>query len=166
MQIPSMDGEFVGMSLYFFVIDFLKTIYQMDDAHPTIDDIKTFGRSFCAMNWTLICLRKVSNRETLEHFSGKHRYTNDVVLGQRCFQVDFGVSVEGRLRTSFRFWSTGSGLRTSRSVRRPRWIPPTRSCICVISTERVSTGPTEPRCMKWGWMGRLRQRDANPFRSR
>lgn len=36
MQIPSMDGEFVGMSLYFFVIDFLKTIYQMDDAHPTI----------------------------------------------------------------------------------------------------------------------------------
>ena len=60
MQIPSMDGEFVGMSLYFFVIDFLKTIYQMDDAHPTIDDIKTLGRSFCSMNWTLFCLRKLT----------------------------------------------------------------------------------------------------------
>ena len=100
MQIPSMDGEFVGMSLYFFVIDFLKTIYQMDDAHPTIDDIKTFGRSFCAMNWT----------ETLEHFSGKHRYTNDVVLGQRCFQIAYIVSL---LEHGFRFADISLGATSS-----------------------------------------------------
>ena len=120
MQIPSMDGEFVGMSLYFFVTDFLKTIYKMDDAHPTIDDIKTFGRSFCSMNWTLSFLKRMNGRETLEHFSGKHRYTNDVVLGQRCFQVAVNRMIEGRLRTLYRFWSTASGLRTFLSMRRLR----------------------------------------------
>ena len=53
LKIPSMEGDFVGMSLYFFVVDFVKSIYQLgDQEHPSIDDLKSFGRSFCAMNWT------------------------------------------------------------------------------------------------------------------
>ena len=88
LKIPSMEGDFVGMSLYFFVVDFVKRIYQLgDNAHPSIEDLKTFGRSFCSMNWTYESNHGIMVSVVLAQFSGKHKYTNDEVLKQRCFQV-------------------------------------------------------------------------------
>ena len=94
LKIPSMEGDFVGMSLYFFVVDFVKSIYQLgDQVHPSIDDLKTLGRSFCSMNWTVV----------LAQFSGKHKYTNDEVLKQRCFQLSYVITL---LEHGFRFLET------------------------------------------------------------
>lgn len=47
--------DFVGMSLYFFVVDFVRSIYRLGNAvQPTVDELKSYGRTFCAMNWELI----------------------------------------------------------------------------------------------------------------
>lgn len=55
LRIPSMHGEFIGMSLYFFVIDFVKSINQLGEhVHPSIEELKTFGRSFCSMKWKYV----------------------------------------------------------------------------------------------------------------
>ena len=88
------------MSLYFFVVDFVKSIYQLgDQVHPSIDDLKTLGRSFCSMNWTQEKEGEFMVSVVLAQFSGKHKYTNDEVLKQRCFQV-FPGSV-GHLQLSY-----------------------------------------------------------------
>lgn len=79
------------MSLYFYVIDFVRKAYLLEDgAHPTIDELKSYGRSFCAMRWS----------EVKQTFGGKHRFTSEEVLKQRCFQVGQCVQVECRSRIS------------------------------------------------------------------
>ena len=81
----------MAMSLYFYVIDFVKAAYLLEDAaHPSVDELKSYGRSFCAMRWS----------EVKATFGGKHRFTSEEVLKQRCFQVSQTRVVERRSRTS------------------------------------------------------------------
>lgn len=84
MHIPSAKVNFIGMSLYFFVVDFVKTIYRLgEDAQPSIDELKSYGRAFCSMRW----------EDVLAQYAGVHQYTSNEVLKQRCFQIAYVVTL-------------------------------------------------------------------------
>ena len=79
------------MSLYFYVIDFVKAAYLLEEAAPpSVEELKSYGRSFCAMRWS----------EVKATFGGKHRFTSEEVLKQRCFQVGEAWQLERRSHTS------------------------------------------------------------------
>lgn len=84
MQIPAVNVDFVGMSLYFFVVDFVRAAFRLsEDAQLSIEELKSYGRAFCALPW-----EDVKNR-----FRGVHPYTNEQVLPQRCFQIAYVVTL-------------------------------------------------------------------------
>lgn len=93
MHIPSAKVNFIGMSLYFFVVDFVKTIYRLgEDAQPSIDELKSYGRAFCSMRWEYLRGGESMCRDVLAQYAGVHQYTNNEVLKQRCFQVEICVA--------------------------------------------------------------------------
>ena len=52
MQIPAVNVDFVGMSLYFFVVDFVRAAFRLpEDAQLSIEELKSYGRAFCALPW-------------------------------------------------------------------------------------------------------------------
>lgn len=52
LEIPAIHVNFVGMSLYFFVVDFIRSIYKLGNTiQPTVEELKSYGRRFCAMKW-------------------------------------------------------------------------------------------------------------------
>ena len=88
LSIPSFNVDFIGMSLYFFVVDFVRSIFQLDNSiQPTVSELKGYGQAFCSQSWSYWLDWLISCRDVLKNYSGKHKYTNDVALKQRCFQV-------------------------------------------------------------------------------
>lgn len=90
LSIPTIHGDFVAMSLFFYVVDFVKAIYLLEDhVQPSVEELKAYGRSFCSLKWS----------EVKELYGGKHRFTSDEVLKQRCFQVVEEAEINARSRT-------------------------------------------------------------------
>lgn len=88
MQIPAVNVDFVGMSLYFFVVDFVRAAFRLsEDAQLSIEELKSYGRAFCALPWEFRRGGSLIFRDVKNRFRGVHPYTNEQVLPQRCFQV-------------------------------------------------------------------------------
>lgn len=89
MRIPAVNVNFVGMSLYFFVVDFVRAAFSLpEDSQLSIEELKSYGRAFCALDWEFHPLvGSLRFRDVQKRFSGVHAYTNAQVLPQRCFQV-------------------------------------------------------------------------------
>lgn len=88
MQIPAVNVDFVGMSLYFFVVDFVRAAFRLsEDAQLSIEELKSYGRAFCALPWEFRRGGSLIFRDVKNRFRGVHQYTNEQVLPQRCFQV-------------------------------------------------------------------------------
>lgn len=91
MQIPAVNVDFVGMSLYFFVVDFVRAAFRLpEDAQLSIEELKSYGRAFCALPWEFRRGGSLIFRDVQKRFRGVHQYTNEQVLPQRCFQVEIG----------------------------------------------------------------------------
>ena len=53
LSIPVFDVDFIGMSLYFFVVDFVRAIFQLDSsAQPSVSELKGYGKAFCSQSWS------------------------------------------------------------------------------------------------------------------
>lgn len=88
MQIPAVNVDFVGMSLYFFVVDFVRAAFRLsEDTQLSIEELKSYGRAFCALPWEFRRGGSLIFRDVKNRFRGVHQYTNEQVLPQRCFQV-------------------------------------------------------------------------------
>lgn len=88
MQIPAVNVDFVGMSLYFFVVDFVRAAFRLsEDTQLSIEELKSYGRAFCALPWEFRRGGSLIFRDVKNRFRGVHPYTNEQVLPQRCFQV-------------------------------------------------------------------------------
>ena len=97
MQIPAVNVDFVGMSLYFFVVDFVRAAFRLpEDAQLSIAELKSYGRAFCALPWEFHPGGSLIFRDVEKRFRGVHQYTNEQVLPQRCFQVGIGRDRHGR----------------------------------------------------------------------
>lgn len=100
LQIPAVNVDFVGMSLYFFVVDFVRAAFALPEEAPlSIEDLKSYGRAFCALPWEFRFVGSLNFREVKSRFRGVHQYTNDQVLPQRCFQV--GLRAERQLQIAY-----------------------------------------------------------------
>ncbi|CBK21090.2 LOW QUALITY PROTEIN: uncharacterized protein [Blastocystis hominis] len=94
MQIPAVNVDFVGMSLYFFVVDFVRAAFRLsEDAQLSIEELKSYGRAFCALPWEFRRGGSLIFRDVKNRFRGVHPYTNEQVLPQRCFQIAYVVTL-------------------------------------------------------------------------
>ncbi|KAK8805397.1 hypothetical protein WA158_002053 [Blastocystis sp. Blastoise] len=78
--LPDFQGEYVGMSMYFFSLDSLH-VYLPAFPFPvtTIKDIYQYSNQFCSME----------NKDVYEQFGDKHKYTAKDTIHQRCFHLSW-----------------------------------------------------------------------------
>jgi Golgi nucleoside diphosphatase len=94
---PPINGEFYAMSLFFFVMDCVRT-YTKDETlllswpKPSIHELSAAVESFCSKHWLHDIKHKVGD--------DLHEFTRAEILSERCFQSVYIVTL---LRDGFGF---------------------------------------------------------------
>jgi len=95
---PPVRGKFLAMSLYFFVLDFLRvmtssSVSSINEAwpSPTLEEISMALPHLCELQWK-------GDLEFYEHST--HKYTKPEILPHRCFEAVYLVTL---LRDGFGF---------------------------------------------------------------
>eukprot|EP00551_Chaetoceros_affinis_P007341 CAMPEP_0203676228 /NCGR_PEP_ID=MMETSP0090-20130426/23926_1 /ASSEMBLY_ACC=CAM_ASM_001088 /TAXON_ID=426623 /ORGANISM="Chaetoceros affinis, Strain CCMP159" /LENGTH=712 /DNA_ID=CAMNT_0050542717 /DNA_START=348 /DNA_END=2486 /DNA_ORIENTATION=- len=94
---PPISGEFYAMSLFFFVMDCVRT-YTKDETllrtwpKPSIHELSNAVESFCSKHWLHDIIDK--------HGDNAHMYTRREILSERCFESVYIIAL---LRDGFGF---------------------------------------------------------------